>query len=387
MAGGADARIELLRDTSLVRSLSVEGTLVLDGMGNALYRDGDFCLAVTNSSLTLTNIFMSGVMGEGRLIDVRGGSLALQDGAVVSFVYGFDSSMVAPIVVWDGTFVMESGAEISDCWNFYEAGASDSLTAGAVLVNGQNAAAEFRGGTVAYCMAARAGGVYVGNKAKVSVRGDTTIKGNELLSGGECNLVVQDKSELALSGILTGRIGYTEGVFGDTNVFGVVDAAFAESTTASNLVVSARRFRNDRTESKGMVATNATEAILVWSSAVGDSTEFTNVVDGVETVYDVVLVEVDDDDPEIVECEPFACVALEEVSEGTWKLTLKPGTKHCVYTLRASDDLSKDAEDWDTVDQKTLTDADIGEDLEFVFEAPASGARRFWKVEGADGIR
>ena len=417
IAGSADARIELLKDTSLVKSLSINGSVVLDGMGHTLTRDGDFCLAVTNSTLTLTNLVMEGaVLSDrwGRILDIYGGSLTLESGTRIYDVCGVDRSMVAPIVVQNGSFLMMSGAEIFDCMNFYESTAAGPLTAGAVLINGQDARAEFRGGTIEDCMTAMsysyktngmevvtndlvvvtnylvetdclfesAGGVYVGNGAHVRIGGDTKIQGNGFLAGEECNLVVQDKSGLVLADILTGRVGYTEGVSASTNVFGTVDADFAASTTASNLVVSARRFTNDRTAAKGMVATNETETILVWSTAVGDSTQFTNSVNGV--VYDVVLVEVDDDDPEIVVCEPYAFAAIEEVSPGKWKLTLKPGTEHCVYTLKSSSDL----ETWTTVGTKTLSADDINADLEFIFETtPDSGIKRFWKVEGANGTK
>ena len=386
MAGGADARIELLKDTSLVKSLSIKGSVTIDGMGKILTRNGNFYLAVTNSTLTLTNLVMNGGMGKGRVLDVRDGSLVLEADTVISGVTGTDKSMVAPVVVWGGSFVMNPGVRISDCVNKYVRMPSDGLTAGAILINGANA--EFRGGTVTGCQASGAGGVYIGNGAQVRIGGDTRILGNELLTGGECNLVVQDKSGLVLADILTGRVGYTEGVSANTNVFGIVDTDFAASTTASNLVVSARRFRNDKTAAKGMVATNKTEAIeaiLVWSTAVGDSTEFTNSVDGVTTVYDIVLVAVDDDDPEIVVCAPFAFAAIEEVSPGKWKLTLKPGTEHCVYTLKYSSDLKT----WDTVGSpKELSSGDIsGAELEFVFEVDDSTGKKFWKVEGANGIK
>ena len=383
VAGDADARIELLKDTSLVKSLSVRGETVLDGMGLTIAREGDFCLAATNTTLTITNLVLNGGAGEGRILDVRNGTLVLEGGTTISGVTGSAASMVAPVVVWGGSFVMNSGVEISDCVNSYVRKPGDALTAGAVLV--QNAVADLSGGTIAGCSASGVGGVAIVNGAEMRVGGDIKIKGNKLLSGEECNLVVQDQSELVLTDILIGRVGFTEGIGGDTNMFGVIDAEFAASTTPSNLVVSAHRFTNDRTGAKGMVATNETEAILVWSSAIGDSTQFTNITGNASAVYDVVLIEVDDDDPEVVECVPFAFAAIEEVSPGTWKLTLKPGTELCVYTLKTSDDLVN----WTQVgDKKTLSSGDINDELEFIFETtPDSGVKRFWKVEGANGIK
>jgi len=408
-AGMDDARIELLRDVSLSNSIAVAGAVVLDGRGFTLTRAGDFYLAVTNTSLTVTNVVLSGGTGEGRMLDVLGGVLCLESGAVITNVLGSTASMVAPVVVWNGSFVMNSGAKISGCINSYAPEKGDALTAGAVMVNGQNAVAEFFGGTISGCVGgdvndykvttnsvdnsvhtnflARSGGVTVANEAQVRICGDLTIKDNVLVSGEARNLVVHDLSRLVLVGPFTGRVGYMEGILGSTNVFGTVDADYAATTTASNLVVSARRFRHDVTEAKGLVVTNDTETLLVWDSAVGDSSVFTNTVGDVVTVYDVVLVEVDEDDgePEIVECAPFAVVSIERPSDGKWKLTLKPGTEHCVYTLKRSDDLNT----WTTVGEpKVLSASDIfGEELEFVLEMDGDDAKKFWKVEGTDGIK
>ena len=385
VAGDADARIELLKDASLVKSLSVRGETVLDGMGLTIAREGDFCLAATNTTLTITNLVLNGGAGEGRILDVRNGTLVLEEGTKISDVTGSAASMVAPVVVWGGTFVMNPGVEIADCANDYKRTPGDALTAGAVLV--QDAVADLRGGTITGCSASGAGGVAVVNDATVRISGDMQIKNNKLISGEDGNLVVHDNSRLVLADFLAGRVGYTEGVGGDTNVFGTVDADFLASTTASNLVVSARRFRHDLTDAKGVVATNETEALLVWSSAVGDSTEFTNVVDNVTNVYDVVTAVVDDDEdePEIVVCEPFAFVAIEEVTPGTWKLTLTNGTENCIYTLFGSNDLST----WAPVDEKNpLAGGDIsGEDRKFVFEVDDSSGTQFWKVEGEDGTK
>ena len=379
-------RIELLKNAALSNSLSVASERVLDGRGFTLTRVGDYCISVTgaDASLVVTNIVFDGGTGEGRILDVIGGSLCLKSDTTVQNVTGSTMEMVAPIVVWDGSLVMNSGVEISACSNGYAPPPGGSLTAGAIVVNGAGARAEFLGGTIAGCTGARAGGVTIANEAEARVSGDLKITGNKLVTGEECNLVVHDNSTLVLAGLLTGRIGYTEGVNGDTNVFGTVDADFRASTTASNLVVSAHRFLHDDTAAKGMVATNETEAILVWSSAVGDSTEFTNVVGNATSVYGVVLVEVDDD-PEIVECAPFAFAAIEEVSPGTWKLTLKPGTEHCVYTLKCSTDL----ENWTPVGEpKELSASDIsGAELEFIFEVGDLTGKKFWKVEGANGMK
>ena len=389
MYGADEVKIELLKDAMLSNSVTIASARVLDGKGFTLSRARDYCISVigADASLTVADIVLDGGSGKGRILDVRGGSLCLESGTTVQNVMGSTMEMVAPVVVWNGSFVMNSGVEISGCVNSYAPPPGGPLTAGAIVVDGQNAHAEFLGGTISGCTGARSGGVTIANEAEARISGDVKIKGNRLVSGVECNFVVHDNSSLVLAGLLTGRIGYTEGVNGDTNVFGTVAADFISSTTASNVVVSARRFRHDVTAEKGMVATNETEAILVWSSAVGDSSEFTNVVDSVTNVYSVVRVAVDEDDdePEIVECAPFAFAAIEEVSPGKWKLTLKPGTEHCVYTLKCSADLKT----WTTVgNSKELSAADMsGEGLEFFFEVDDSSVKKFWKVEGADGMK
>lgn len=379
--------IELLRDASISNSLSVASAIVLNGRGRMLDRAGEFCISVPNAdaSLTVTNIILDGGTGVGRMLDVHEGSLVLAADTKIHSVTGAVRSMVAPIVVWDGSLVMNPGVEIYSCTNSYTPEPGGPLTAGAIVLDGPKGRADFLGGTITSCAGARAGGVTIANGAEARVSGNLNIRGNTLLSGTNCNFVVHDKSRLVLAGLFTGRVGYTEGIGGSTNVFGTVDADFLASTTASNVVVSARRFRHDVTDAKGMVATNETEALLVWSSAVGDSSTFTNVVEGVTNVYDVVIVAVDDDDPEVVVCVPFAFAAIEEVSAGKWKLTLKPGTEHCTYTLKCSDDLVT----WTNVGEpKELSSGDIsGVDLEFFFETDASDGKKYWKVEGADGIK
>lgn len=385
-AGQYDAKIELLKNASLSNSIEVASSVVLDGCGFTLSRSGDFSILVaTNTALVATNIVFAGGTGAGRILDVVGGSLRLESGTEIRNVTGSERTMVAPVVVWDGSLVMNPGVRISDCANNYRATPGGALTAGAIAVTGPDASAELLGGTITGCVGSKAGGVTVANGAEVRVCGDLKIRGNKLISGEDSNLVVHDRSRLVLAGFLDGRVGYTEGIYGDTNVFGTVDAAFLASSTPSNLVVSARRFVHDVTDATGKVATNGTEAVLAWSSSVGGSTTVTNVVDGVATVYDVVIVAVDDDEPDIVECAPFAFAAIEEVTPGKWKLTLKPGTEHCLYTLKCSSDLKT----WTAVGApKELSADDIsGKALEFFLEVDDSDGKKFWKVEGANGYK
>jgi hypothetical protein len=364
-------------------------------MGHTLSRAGNFCISVTNGAqLIVTNMTMNGGIGIGRILDVQGGELTLEDGAIIENVNGTNTTAcVAAVVIWGGKFTMNSGSEIKNCKNPYVRERGGPLAAGGVVTqNSKGMAAEvyLNGGKITGCSGAGygVGGISIGSKAVIFIKGDAEITGNTVQTNDTTeaiasNLIVQDLSGLVLDDEFTGSIGYTEGVGGDTNAFGTVDAGFIASTTASNVAVSARCFKHDLTGAKGMVATNETEAILVWSLAVGDSTMFTNVVEGVTNIYNVVRI-AGDDEPEVVLREPFAFAAI-EVASGKWRLTLTNGTEHCVYTLKTSDDL----EHWTTVGvPKELSSSDISdEDLKFVFEVEDSDGNKFWKVEGANGTK
>ena len=63
---------------------------------------------------------------------------------------------------------------------------------------------------------------------------------------------------------------------------------------------------------------------------------------------------------------------------------LQPGVKYCKYTLYVSDDLETWTQSGET---KTLSDEDLTGELEFEFEATATGEKRFWSVRGQDGTK
>ncbi len=388
--GGDDARIELLKDATLSTNVLVASSIVYDGGGYALTRTKDCFITVTNNaSLAVTNAVLDGGRGALRLFYVNCGALTLDDGAVITNVVGSSSKMVAPVDVWGGTFTMNPGAEIVDCANGYKGASGAARSAGAVVVTCYSnntevveGAAYLNGGTIARCKGGHAGGVYIGNGARVEVRGPARVHGNTSLAGADSNLVVQDRSALVLAELLEGRIGFTEGYMADTEVLGIVDPAYAASTTQSNLVVSAHRFRRDADGEKAQIVQGGDETLLVWTSAVEDG-RFVRLVDGIPVVYDLVLVEVDEDDePVVVECAPFTFTAVERREDGGWRLVLAPGTEFCTYTLMASDDLA----DWtDAAEPKTLSAEDLDAKLQFVIEAEAAGEHRFWKVRGEDG--
>ena len=529
--------VTLMKDAELLKSCAAQADVVLDGNGHTLTRPGTAQLAVTNLSLTVTNVVLTG--GTSRLIDVMGGALTLEAGTVVRDISGSGAEMVAPIVVWGGTFTMNDGVEIRACTNGYRRPNGGPLAAGGVVVASckdatgaiVEAKAFLNGGTVTGCSGASAGGIYIGNKARVSVQGDLFLAGNRNLKSAPCNLVVHDLSALDLVGTVThGKktIGFTEGILANTNEFGVVTASLSDD----EIVTAARNFFHDTNGDVGAAVRGSGKTLLVWNSAISTDGTYVNddgtytVVSGGEDLvttvpsavaglvytgeeqagvpkglpYEVtgetattagsytatvrlrpgyvwddgtkadktvvwtiarathdmsgvtfedrqfpynmttprslsvagtlpagvtvtytgngqvgpgtfpvtatftvdetnyepiepmtakMYIGVDpgpgpdpdpdpDPDPTPVICQPFAFTAIVEQADGSWKLTLAPGTAYCIYTLQTSDDLAT----WSEVgDPLTLTP-----DAAFEFVVPGGEAKRFWKVIGADGV-
>jgi len=386
-----NAVITLLADATLTNSVTIAdgADIVLDGAGmsvSLVSAAGGVRFSVTNASFSVTNVSISAWGSAGRVVSVVDGSFAMRSDSAIVYAHGNTQQMVAPVVVWGGTFTMENGALISSCENLYERKPGDALTAGAVVVSGRGgneSAAYLNGGEIAYCSGLGVGGVYIGNGASAYVKGSFKMDTCENGDGEDSNLVVHDTSRLVLADAFDGGCGFTEGISADTNVFGVVDAAYAASATESNLVVSARRFVHDVTGSRGIPVTDGTEVLLVWKSSVGKADVFTNVVDGVEKTYDVLRAGLEF--PEDVECQPFTFTSIERTAEGGWKLTLKPGVAGCTYTLYRSDvPVSPDSLGaWTQVGSPVVLEAgDINGAGEFSFTTETGGDARFWIVIG-----
>ena len=225
------------------------------------------------ASLTVSNLTVlgsKGVLGRKnskRLFDVCGGELTLGPGAEVRDVDGAGNRAAGAVVVSaNGVFTM-TNAVIRNCRNsFINAGNATGVGAGLLVDNGK---AYLYGGTITDCTAYRSSGVCVGNGGSVYVLGEMNVTGNTDLSGAPSDFTVEDLESLYLSEELTGdaSIGIEDGIFVDTNVFGRVDGDY--SKPVSNLVASAALFfRDSEPEVKGLIVTNADEALLVWSSAV-----------------------------------------------------------------------------------------------------------------------
>lgn len=436
-AGAGGMRVVLCRDAVLSKSVEISADTVLDGCGHTLMRrapygqwDVPISFAVSGAAFAVTNtVFDGGVTNEipvlGRMFSVSGGGeLSLEDGASLCNVYCDSPSDVAPVVVWGGTFRMAPGSSISYCFNSTVRASGGALAASAVALSGHASSptvAYLHGGSISNCYTAASqvdvAAVYVANGALASVMGDTFIRNNDMdaamfadygledsaPAAVHRNLLIHDTSELWLDGEFTGRIGYTEGISGDTNIFARVARSYASSATDEQLVLAASNFRHDATHAYGIPVVDASgEYRLAWSNVVpatGDTLVITSTVDRlpVETQYTIVRADVeidlsDEDLPETVTCEPFEIVSISKSADGaTWEIVLKNGTLRCKYVLRSSDTLETPLAEWPQVDAIDALESFEGTDdpeadraFRFTPSVTEEG-RRFWYVEGYDG--
>ena len=271
------ATVRLLHDANFVTDFAVtnDAAIVFDGGGHTLFRQADATIRVPeNNALALTNIVLSGERGgTTAMVKVEGGRLTLENGSVISNVSGQGGRACGGVVVWKGVFTMNPGAVIENCVNDYINEKEGTGCGGGVLLD--NSQAYLNGGEIRGCRAYRAGGIFIGNKSRVYVQGDIAIHDNSRLSGEASNMVVHDlESRLYLVGDLTGGgdltrgIGFLEGLGADPDFIGYVDAQYFASAPQERIMEGARCFTNDLTGDCGMVVTNATDALLVWSSAV-----------------------------------------------------------------------------------------------------------------------
>ncbi len=343
-------------------------------------------------SLTVTNLTISGsdlVESSGRAMLEAAGSLTLQAGAKVSNVRSMGYEDVAArgaILVSGGTLTMESGSVIADCTCVAEDEAYGA-GAGVYLVGGT---AYFNGGSVTNCSATSLAGVYAVKNSKVYVSGDFSVDGNSLqyyYPTVKSNLSVAKNSELYLTGPLTSRIGYTTGAYASETTFGKIPDW--QTWTFQDLTNSAAQFRNDETDKRGVVVTNAASvALLVWESAIGEDGSYTD--DSVEngaTYWVTAIPEPDGSTPIVVPCEPFVITSVKCISEGVWELTLNPAVEFCTYRLYGSDDLSSIVDDANLKAEKTLEASDIDADGSFTMQVESPMTQQFWRIVGEAGER
>ena len=391
-------------DCTVDRKVTVRGA----EPGCGLYRAGDCRLVVApTGDLALEQVTVSGLApdgalrGQSALVRVEGGSLALGDGAVVCDVQGDGARAAGGVEVWGGVFRMRSGAEIRNCVNAYPKSAAGVPPAnvgvgGGLLVD--HGTVFLDGGRIAGCGACRAGGAYVGNKSVLYVSGDIEILDNfSTATGKPSNLTVEDLSGLILTGDHTASIGVSDGVRGDTNVFGRVAAEYYAAAGFDALTNSAASFSHDVRYERGVVATNGTdEVLLVWADAFVDKggvPTFTR-LDASGRGEDFYAMgelpppvphPVPPPEPKWVVVTnypgPLAFQAIERTDDARWRLVITNRTPYCNYRLLWTDDLQKgfvSTGAWEHA---------VGDAAEAVWttNAVASGDACFWRAEGAEG--
>jgi hypothetical protein len=232
--------------------------------------------------------------------------------------------------------------------------------------------------------------VCLANKSTAEISGDVTISGNVNLEGEERNLVYHAiDCGVVLAGGMDGHVGVKDGYMADTNVFGRVDVAYLLSADEEEIIVSASNFVHDVRGARGLVATNGTDAILVWSDAC-DAAEKTY-TDGNGVEYRVIGEVPPPPEPpapehETVPCLPFTFTSIVETSDGKWRLTLAPGVGYCTYSLYASDvPLPAASAGTDAAWGAPVAVTNLVSDGEFMFEVESSTAKKFWAVKGEDG--
>ena len=374
-------KVELLNDAVLSDNVTLKTDVIFDGCGHTLSRDGNFLIDIGEKSLLVTNIVLDGSKNNfGRFFNVERGSLTFEDGAILKNVTGNTADFLAPIVVSEGSFIM-NGGEIRNCENRYIPELGDPLTAGALIISGGDA--YLNDGLITECVGARAGGAGFYNKSTAYVSDKFTILMNSDPNGKVCNLVIQALSKMTVTNNVVGKIGCSDGYLANTNIAAYVDNSFASSATPEDLVASALRFRHDMLDVKAVPVTDGTETLFVWRTALGEDGNYTTKIDGVEKVYEQITFPLED--PDFVECPPFAFTSIKESDDNTeWIITIKPVKEYCKYTFYTSSDLKN----WEIVYRTEAISKDsISSDDEYVFKSARDGKKRFWRAEGKDGLK
>lgn len=336
-----DATIVLNADQRLHDEALVSHMVNIDGAGYRIIRDGLGEIKVaTDGDLTLENVQVAGydyespwyyyVVGAGylyaefrgsnhQIIEVDGGKLTLGSGAEICYL-GYDQvtdrlwdetdpqlyalfmeyGQLIPagayilddyyrsscaVVVWNGgELVMESGAEIHDCWNYYyEDPVNLGVTAGILVEEGT---AHLNGGRIYRCVASLASAMNacqgVNGYSIIHLGGDFTMSGNINRDGGNSNFVLEDLSKLYLDSTLSGSIGYTPGYFADQEKVCEV----ITNLTPEEVSDSAAHFINDKTGARAVVVRGDSGCLIVWSTAISADNNYYEVCsNGVTNVW------------------------------------------------------------------------------------------------------
>ena len=254
-----DGAVVELQDFALFDSwLTVTNHVILrspDVMPLSLWRIDECGINVaSNASLVVERVDFTSIWGTSRLFNVNGGSLSLHD-SFISLGEGDSDRAASAIVVYGGgTLEVLDGSEISYSYNLFEDTDTNSGAAGGIVAEDEGTKVYLNDCTITGCYGRKTGGVFIGNKAEVHIAGDVNIVDNMCYDENSCgNMVVAAGAKLYLDGELTGFVGLSEGVSGDTNVFGkCMNSAYAASAT---------NFVHDVTRARGSVSGEN----LVWN--------------------------------------------------------------------------------------------------------------------------
>lgn len=334
----ADANIVLTADQYLNTDAVISYKVGIDGDGFSIIREGPGEIkVVSGGDLTLGNVTITGydvdhpwyyyVVGswylfaefrgsDHQIIEVDGGRLTLGYGTDISMLghdqvvdklfdvsdpyfwdiyveyngdlYPYGAYLQddyyrasCAVVAWNGAeVVMEDGAEIHDCWNyFYEDPVNCGATAGIII---EASVAHLRGGSISGSVSAIGPAVDVcqgvdKRQSVVYLGSGFVCKDNTDMDGAISNFRLEDLSKLYLESEFTGKLGYTSGYFANTNRATEVITNLTETEVAASAVL----FHNDVTgaDGVGVVSEDGSGYLVVWSTCIGADGKFYEVND------------------------------------------------------------------------------------------------------------
>ena len=338
-----NATIELDSDQYLHEDAVVSYTVSIDGAGHTIVREGPGEIkVVSGGDLTLENLTIYGydydhpwyyyVVGDWylfaefrgsdhQIIEVDGGKLTLGSGLEIRYLghdqardrlwnldepdffaiyveeYGGDLypygaylqddyyRSSCAVVVWDGgEVVMEDGAKIHDCWNYYyEDPVNLGVTAGLLVEEGT---AYLNGGEISDCVASLASAMNacqgVHGISIVHIGGDFRMTGNLNRDGDNSDFVLEDLSKLYLDSEFTGAVGYTPGYFASQEKVCEVITNLTEAEVSE----SANHFVNNKTGARAVAVSGDAGYLIVWSTAIASDNNYYEVCsNGVTNVW------------------------------------------------------------------------------------------------------
>ena len=416
-----DCAVELLTNELVyAQNLTIPYDITLRSAPEAgevcrLSRTNDWQVVVpAGRALTLTNICLN-VAGEVSskepIIEVAGGALTLESGAVVSGmrknVYYNTASRVSPgIFVYDGgTLTMKKGSLVEDCKNLFvdnvTSGRDSGRGGGITLYDGSTGL--FLGGSVTNCQAAIGGGLALLKNSKAYVSGDFTVKANlsaitNTLSRvpylGD-DIVVAEGSTLTLTGPLTdeARLGFRTEYAADTNlVANVPDWAQSWESVEYLATNAAQCFRSDSKNIRGVVVTNATDALIVWDAALAEDGSY-RPASG-DTVYFAVPAAPNPDplEPEPEEWATPLPIAFKSIAYANdiVTLVLTDAVQWCNYQLYATNTLEGGFVITNTAGEYIVAPVTNFQwkvtEPEIKLEIPSTDAQRFWRATATEGL-